>query len=83
MVSTTNNNSVGNNTSQNLYAKVRITNNTTSGTSKSVHGSITSNDLIKLPKVINSSSKNIENPKKGSDNLFRITTNSRDKGRVN
>lgn len=64
--------------SQSIYAKNRATNSTGNNTNNT---GLQGGDAIKLPKVINSSNKNIDAIKKPDNNAFRIT-NSRDRGRI-
>ena len=70
--------------SQSLYAKNRVANSTgNSGTgSNTANTSISQQgEMVKFPKVTNSSNKNIEIAKKPDSNVYRIT-NSRDRGRI-
>jgi len=68
-----------------MYAKNRVgnsTGNTGNSSSNTANTSISqAGEMVKLPKVTNSSNKNIEVTKKPDNNAFRIT-NSRDRGRI-
>ena len=68
-----------------MYAKNRVENstgNTGNSSSNTANTSISqAGEMVKLPKVTNSSNKNIEVAKKPENTAFRIT-NSRDRGRI-
>jgi tubulin polyglutamylase TTLL9 len=69
-------NSTACNTSQNMYAKARLTHNS----NRSVTANNNGNEVVRLPKVANNSSKNIEAIKKNTESLVKIA-NSRERGK--
>lgn len=69
--------------SQSIYAKTRVANSTgNTNSSNTANTSISQpSQMVKFPKVNNTSNKNIEAVKKPQNSAFRIT-NSRDRGRI-